>query len=245
MIDSLIVDNISLMAIDIETIKRPLTEVERKHAKKVFDNKVFSQSPPKNIKKEETIKKWMEETAEKNREEWIKITQGDSLSLYYSEIVSIAIAYFRNPSSNNEQKHAVLVRNLEQDYSQYIKDAIDMIEGVTRPGIITANGKGFDVPVIKHQCFMHKVNVPAILSNNLDILDYFKYWSPYGGYQTVSLKELTAIFLGRFEEMSGDMVEKLWANQEYEKLAHYNIRDAVNTLDIANIAYQCDSNLWR
>ncbi len=105
--------------------------------------------------------------------------------------------------------------------------------------LISFNGRGFDCPFIIFRSIYHNLKPTKNLMPNryykdshLDLMDQLSF---YGAFRVFSL-EVMCDFLGiknpKDEGVSGLVVNDLFKNKEYQKIAEYCMRDVVATKEL-------------
>lgn len=204
--------------LDIETIPSRLDWVHKEIKE--------SLSPPGNMKKEETIKKWWAEQSELVYRDKLSKT---ALDTSLAEVVSIAWAFDDEipKASTSENEREVLVG--------FWLWAETLPENTV---FVTFNGNQFDWPILLHRSLIHGVlpprfntpyffkNVARNSSTNFDILEHWAGWKQH----TISMDKLCKLFgLPGKGGMSGADVWPAFLDGRLEDIAAYNEEDVWRT----------------
>lgn len=160
------------------------------------------------------------------------------------EIVAIAML---NPQTNQGKVYfqAEGVKNYEKGGVKYeVKTEKEMLINFWQDikfydQLISFNGRRFDCPFIIFRSIYHHLKPTKNLmpnryykDNHLDIMDQLSF---YGAFRNFSL-EVVCQFLGiknpKDEGVSGLVVNDLFKNKEYQKIAEYCMRDVVATKEL-------------
>ena len=106
-----------------------------------------------------------------------------------------------------------------------------------RPRLVTFNGHGFDLPVLRYRAMVNKVSAPGFNVRPYfhrfteDAVDLCDALSSYGSNGKTKLDEICKILglPGKPEGVNGSNVEQMVAEGRIADVAHYCESDLVNT----------------
>jgi 3'-5' exonuclease len=109
-----------------------------------------------------------------------------------------------------------------------------------RPQLVTFNGNGFDLPVLRYRAMIHGVSAPGLACRpyfkrySSDALDLCDELSSFSANAKVKLDELCKIlgFAGKPTEIDGSEVETYFKEGRIEEIAAYCETDVVNTFRV-------------
>jgi len=164
----------------------------------------------------------------------------------FHQVVAISYAHLiREPGENGSE---LLIKQLATGGSAKSHER-ELLEGFfqlieTRaPQLVSFNGRGFDIPVLKYRAMAHALSCPRWFTqgdkwNNYDArysqeyhLDLLEVLSNYGASARCSLDEVAAVFgtPGKLET-AGDNVRAMFENGEIEAIRNYCETDVCSTL---------------
>lgn len=126
----------------------------------------------------------------------------------------------------------------DRSESQLIASFVGRIAEL-QPTLVTFNGNGFDLPVLRYRAMVHRVTAPGLMS-----LPYFNRYSNQSvdlcdvlasyGTAKATLHEIsrTLGFAGKASGIDGSNVAKLHAEGRIQEIADYCIEDVTNTYRI-------------
>ena len=167
----------------------------------------------------------------------IRTALGDKFpKLIYHSIVCIGAVI-----ANREQTHwkvtAIAAPHVgERTEKQLISGFVERI-AEWKPLLVTFNGNGFDLPVLRYRAMIHKIAAPGLsgrpyfnryTEDAIDLCDVLSSFSPSG---RVTLDEMSRIFgtPGKPDDISGKDVERLFLQGKIQEIANYCETDVVNT----------------
>ncbi len=201
-----------IITLDIET--KPTTDAD------IINEISKSISPPKTMKKQETIDKWMENNYVAELEKAVSKTALDPL---YGAVRMIGCAI-------DDGNPIVFTDGVSEEKA--IKMFFDEIEEDNRiPIIVGHNVQDFDLDFIWKRAVILGVNVPSMFSEyrkrySKYVYDTMKEWAGYGKY--IKLDTLAKAILGEGKSGSGDDV----FNMSDEECAKYCADDVEITRKI-------------
>jgi predicted PolB exonuclease-like 3'-5' exonuclease len=124
----------------------------------------------------------------------------------------------------------------ERPEPDLIRSFVDRI-GELRPQLITFNGNGFDLPVLRYRAMVNRVPAPGLHVRpyfnryTTDALDLCDVLSSFGGNGKTKLDEICRILglAGKPDGIDGSKVEATIAAGNIEEVARYCETDVVNT----------------
>lgn len=197
--------------IDIETIPGP------ENGKGQIEVK-----PPANYKKEESIRKWLDENADAAREE---IYRAQSFDGGYGQICAISWAIDEGEITSH------ILGNSRAAEKEMLAAFIEAVNHVLpfgdEPEICGHYVSGFDLRFIKHRCIIHGVKMPHWLAKEYkpwDMRDTMTLWA--GARDRIGLDELCRILgIPGKGDMDGSKVYDAWLNDEHDKISEYCAED--------------------
>ncbi len=164
----------------------------------------------------------------------------------FHQIVAIAYAHLiREPGESGTE---LVIRRLASGGTEKSTEA-ELLQGFfgliekRAPQLVSFNGRGFDVPVLKYRAMAHGLSCPRWFNegdrwNNYDArysneyhLDLLEVLSDYGASARCSLDEVAAAFnLPGKLETSGDDVRKLFERGQIGAIRDYCETDVCSTL---------------
>ncbi len=205
--------------IDLETIPD--------QAPGAFDRIYDAIKPPGNIKKPESIEKWMVENGSAAAAEAHQKTSFNGL---YGEICSIAWAIDDGEIIGNCRRPDTTEAWLLQHFFDCIAQETKSGEGEhPRLTWIGHNVIDFDLRFLKQRAIVNDVRPPFIIPADArhgsnDVFDTMKAWAGWKGY--VSQDALCdALGIDGKGDMDGSEVWPAYQRQEYDTIQEYNIND--------------------
>jgi predicted PolB exonuclease-like 3'-5' exonuclease len=117
-----------------------------------------------------------------------------------------------------------------------IQSFVDRIDEL-KPQLVTFNGAGFDLPVLRYRAMVHEIAAPGLLARPYyhrytdDAVDLMDVLSSFSGKNAAKLDELClAMGLpGKPPAMGGEYVERYFKEGRLREIADYCESDVVNT----------------
>ena len=182
--------------------------------------------PPGNIKKPESIDKWMMDKAPAAAAEKLAKTGLDGLR---GEICAIGFAFDDQPAVSLVRTHDESELDLLLRFGSAVADQCVGGRG-EHPHLewIGHNVIEFDLRFLKQRCFVNKVNlgvyIPADARHGNRVFDTMKEWCGWKGY--VKQDELCKAFgLPTKPGMTGAGVGNYWADGRFDEIREYNLYD--------------------
>ncbi len=181
---------------------------------------------PGNIKKAESIEKWLDENRDNAAKEAIAKTSFDPA---FGHICTISWAI---DNDDPMTAHAVSV-DQERDILSSLFDSINPFHRITFVG---HNVGAFDLRFILCRSVVLGVRVPACIPRDpkpwdKTVFDTMQAWS--GAKGSISMDKLaTALGLQGKDGFDGSMVADAWSNGEHQRIAEYCADDVVKTREI-------------
>jgi predicted PolB exonuclease-like 3'-5' exonuclease len=105
------------------------------------------------------------------------------------------------------------------------------------PQLVTFNGSGFDLPVLRYRAMINKIAAPGLSARSYfnryttDALDLCDALSSFGSSAKASLNELSRVMglQGKPEDIAGSDVERFFREGKIGEIASYCGSDVVNT----------------
>jgi predicted PolB exonuclease-like 3'-5' exonuclease len=124
----------------------------------------------------------------------------------------------------------------ERSEADLITAFVDKIEDLS-PRLVTFNGSGFDLPVLRYRAMLHAIPAPGLRKRNYfnrysdDAVDLCDVLSSYGASTKVKLDDLAKGFglPGKPEGMEGSQVEAYVHAGRIREVAEYCESDVINT----------------
>ncbi|HZV20339.1 MAG TPA: 3'-5' exonuclease, partial [Hyphomicrobiales bacterium] len=124
----------------------------------------------------------------------------------------------------------------ERTEKQLITAFVDRIAELS-PQLVTFNGNGFDLPVLRYRAMMHQIAAPGLAARPYfnrytdDSLDLCDVLSSFSAQAKVSLDELSKIlgFPGKPDGIDGSEVHRYFREGRIKEIADYCETDIVNT----------------
>jgi predicted PolB exonuclease-like 3'-5' exonuclease len=109
-----------------------------------------------------------------------------------------------------------------------------------RPQLITFNGSGFDLPVLRYRAMLNRLSLPCFSARpyfhrySPDAVDLCDVLSSFGASKRASLQEICRSlgFMGKANGLEGSQVEELVQAGRITDVADYCCSDVVNTYRI-------------
>jgi len=201
--------------LDIETIPAQSPEVFEKYKAEV--------KAPGNIKKPESIKKWLEENREKAAAEAISKTSFDPAA---GHICTIGWAI------DNDEVVAAHATSVDQE-RDVIESLFNALTAFHRFTFVGHNVASFDLRFIVCRAIVLGVKIPSCIPRDpkpwdSTVFDTMTAWA--GARGTISMDRLCeALGLPGKDGFDGSMVADAWANGKHEKIAEYCKSDVEKT----------------
>ncbi len=185
--------------------------------------------PPANIKKPESIEKWMNENAEAAAIEALGKTSFDGGR---GHVCTIAWAI------EDGEIMSAHVNDLDNE-SYAISMFFDAVRSQSRAVLVGHNILGFDIPFLTKRAVVLGVKLPFSSSWPRDPKPWEKscqdtmiMWA--GGRGTVSMNDLCDIFgiPGKGDGMHGSEVAQAWADGRHDEIAEYCREDVMRTREM-------------
>lgn len=124
----------------------------------------------------------------------------------------------------------------ERPEPELIRAFVDRIAEL-RPQLVTFNGNGFDLPVLRYRAMIHRVPAPGLQARgyfnrySTDAIDLCDVLGSFGSSGKMKLDELSRILglAGKPDGIDGSKVEALVAAGKINDVARYCETDIVNT----------------
>jgi len=124
----------------------------------------------------------------------------------------------------------------ERPEPELIRSFVDRIDQL-RPQLVTFNGNGFDLPVLRYRAMLHRVPAPGLHARayfnryTTDALDLCDALGSFGSGNKMRLDELSRIMglAGKPDGIDGGKVEEMVAEGKIAEVARYCETDVVNT----------------
>jgi 3'-5' exonuclease len=167
----------------------------------------------------------------------IRAAMGDEFpKLIYHSIVCIGALVARR-SSNGWEVQAVGAPHVGQRPEKELIESFVSKIGQISPQLVTYNGCGFDLPVLRYRAMLHNVFAPGMhnrayfhryTDDNVDLCDVLSSFS-YGA--KVKLDELSRIMglPGKPDGIDGSQVEAYFNAGRIQEISEYCKSDVINT----------------
>ncbi len=124
----------------------------------------------------------------------------------------------------------------ERPEPELIRTFVDRIEQLS-PRLVTFNGNGFDLPVLRYRAMLHRIPAPGLHARPYfnryanDALDLFDVLGSFGSGGKIKLDELSRVLglAGKPDGIDGSKVEAMIAAGQIDEVARYCETDVVNT----------------
>lgn len=124
----------------------------------------------------------------------------------------------------------------ERTEREIIKGFVDRV-GELRPQLVSFNGHGFDLPVLRYRAMLHSIRAPGLARRPYfnryteDALDLCDVLSSYDARSKVSLDGLSRFLglAGKPDDVDGSQVARLVKEGRISEVADYCETDVVNT----------------
>lgn len=155
--------------------------------------------------------------------------------IYHSIIcIGMIVAQFKDDHWTLDTVSAQHVGN--QTERELLTHFIDHVE-THQPLLVTYNGSGFDLPVLRYRAMIHKLSAPTLFKRpyfnrySTDSLDICDALSSFGLSTKVKLNEVCRIMGldGKPQEIDGSQVGEYYRAGRIQEIADYCISDVVNT----------------
>jgi len=164
----------------------------------------------------------------------------------FHQVVAIAYAHLiREPG---EQGQELVIRQLasggdkDSDEQELLTGFFQLIE-TRAPQLVSFNGRGFDIPVLKYRAMAHGISCPRWFSegdrwNNYDTryspayhCDLLEVLSDFGASARCSMDEVAAVFNvpGKLDT-AGGQVREMFESGQIEAIRNYCETDVLSTL---------------
>ena len=105
------------------------------------------------------------------------------------------------------------------------------------PQLVTYNGSGFDLPVLRYRAMLHKLSAPGLFERpyfnrySTDALDLCDALSSFGSSTKLKLDEVCKIMGldGKPSEIDGSQVSEYYRAGRIQEIADYCVTDVINT----------------
>ena len=175
----------------------------------------------------------------------LELTGGKSSFLRhpFHKIVEISFleASIQNPETNNETYTLKDLRSggaEDADEKMLLEGLFDHLRR-RKVRLVSYNGRGFDIPVLKYRAMRYGISVPWLRSGtmdydgryNLDLhCDLLEAFSNFGASERVKMNEVCALFdIGGKLSTEGSMVYDLYKAKKIQDIREYCQLDVVNT----------------
>ena len=123
----------------------------------------------------------------------------------------------------------------ERDEATLIKSFTDRI-GELQPTLVTFNGHGFDLPVLRYRAMLHKISAPGLVAasyfhrygaSSVDLMDHLASF----GQAKASLHEIcrSMSLPGKNSGVDGSQVRQMHEEGRLAEIAAYCLEDVLNT----------------
>ena len=124
----------------------------------------------------------------------------------------------------------------ERPEPELIKSFVDRIDQL-KPQLITFNGNGFDLPVLRYRALINRVSAPGLHARayfnrySSDAVDLCDVLGSFGASGKMKLDEISRILglAGKPDGIDGGKVEAMIAAGKIDEVARYCETDVVNT----------------
>lgn len=124
----------------------------------------------------------------------------------------------------------------ERPEPELIRSFVDRIEQLS-PQLVTFNGNGFDLPVLRYRAMVHRVPAPGLQARayfnrySNDAIDLCDVLASFGASGKMKLDELSRILglAGKPDGIDGGKVDAMIAAGKIDEVARYCETDVVNT----------------
>ncbi|MDQ6963952.1 MAG: 3'-5' exonuclease [Mariprofundales bacterium] len=160
----------------------------------------------------------------------------------------VAISYAQLSREPGEQGDELVIRRIatggssESSERELLEGFFTMITQRT-PQLVSFNGRGFDIPVLKYRAMAHGLSCPRWFNagdryNNYDArysqqyhLDLLELFSDFGASARCSLHEIASLFAipGKLETSGGDVLE-LFLTNRVDEIRNYCETDVCSTM---------------
>ena len=191
-----------------------------------MDRYIAQVKPPGNIKKPESIDKWMFENAEERAaEDYCKT----GLSGLHGEICAIGFAFDGGDPVSLVRTHDTTEYALIHEFANQLADQRLQGEGGHQNiEWIGHNVLDFDLRFLKQRCLVNRiplgVRIPADARHGQNVFDTMKEWAGFRGF--VKQDELCEVFgLPTKSGMDGKDVWPAWQAGKFKEIREYNKHD--------------------
>jgi predicted PolB exonuclease-like 3'-5' exonuclease len=159
--------------------------------------------------------------------------------LMYHSIVCIG-ALVAHREADHWKVDAVGARHVgEFTERELIAAFVDMIAELS-PQLVTFNGNGFDLPVLRYRAMINRVSAPGLSARPYfnryteDALDLCDALSSFSARDRASLNEIARVMglSGKPDGMHGGEVERFFREGRIDEIARYCVSDVVNTYQL-------------
>lgn len=127
----------------------------------------------------------------------------------------------------------------ERPEPELIRTFVDRIAQL-KPLLVTFNGNGFDLPVLRYRAMMHRIPAPGLHARayfhrySSDAIDLCDVLASFGSSARMKLDELSRFLAlaGKPDGIDGSMVESFVSSGRIDEVARYCETDIVNTYRI-------------
>jgi predicted PolB exonuclease-like 3'-5' exonuclease len=204
--------------LDIETIPSQSADLRAEFRANI--------TPPGNIKRAESIEKWLEENADAATDEALAKTSFDPA---FGHICTISWAV------DDEEPDTAHATTVDQE-ADILRAFFNSLQSFHRYTFVGHNVGAFDLRFILCRSVVLGVKVPSVLPRDSKpwdktIFDTMQAWA--GQRDRVSMDKLCkALGIPGKEGFDGSMVAEAWANGEHAKIADYCADDVRKTREI-------------
>jgi predicted PolB exonuclease-like 3'-5' exonuclease len=165
---------------------------------------------------------------------------GDTFpKLLYHQIICIGAVIAERSSEGWQVKSAGAPHVGTRSEAELIQAFVNRLEEIN-PRLVTFNGTGFDLPVLRYRAMKHSVSAPALSRRPYfnryteDALDLCDTLASFDGRAKASLDEIskTLGFPGKPDDIKGHQVEQFYNEGRLEEISRYCLSDVFNTYQI-------------
>lgn len=208
---------------------------------------------PGNIKKPETMEKWIEENWE---EQYRSLATNTSKASF----ATLAWNFTRDKSKttcliNTERNDKAIVETFYKHLKEHVielskADGVELSEDDLKDDkfmdyvVINwfgTNIRTFDLDLLWKQCMKHRLyNFARLIPRKKfddRVIDYVEIYNGPAPHKYISQKEICELFgiQGKPDDIDGSQVYDYWMRGEYEKVAEYNIYDVDRVIDLRKL----------
>lgn len=157
----------------------------------------------------------------------------------YHSIVCIGVVIAEYEDTHWKVRSVAAPHVGTQTESEIIGGFLDQIAKY-KPQLVTYNGSGFDLPVLRYRAMLHKLSAPALFERpyfnrySNDALDLCDALSSYGSSTKLKLDEVCKIMGldGKPSEIDGSQVSEYYRVGRIQDIADYCMSDVINTYSL-------------